>query len=211
MPTIVCVLRSGGDYDPSWVLALYRGVREHLSQFDFFCLTDQHFNILGVETIPLQHDFPGWWSKVEIYTPGLFAGPLLYLDLDTLPIGSLEDLGAYTGSFAALSDFYKPSEMASGVLAFTPDDMTAGIYERFLKEPRAIMRKHTGRSDEWYRKVLGKVKRLQKLFPGQIVSLKVHAKYSAPGGACLVAGHGKPRFSDPRAGWVHDYWKKRAR
>lgn len=211
MPTVVCVLRSGGDFDLSWVRALHRGVRDHLPGADFFCLSDVNFQILGVERIPLLHAWPGWWAKISMFQPELFAGPLLYLDLDTLPIGSLEDLGAYTGSFAAISDFYRPQEMASGILAFTPSDRTAAIYETFVKDSREIMKRHPGRSDHWYRKVLGKVKRLQDLFPGQIVSMKAHAKHSAPGGAKVICAHGKPRFSETRAGWVHYTWKARTK
>ena len=213
--TILTVLRSGGPvYDQSWVIALQRGIREHLSsQYDFACLTDLHdLNILGVRTIPLKNDWPGWWSKVEMFSPdNPFAGPVLYMDLDTLPIGPLDDLAAYTGPLATLSDFYQLKEMASGVLAFTPNKRTAGIYQKFAKNAKEIMRRHTGRSDHWYRKVMGRTARLQDLFPRQIVSLKVHAKHGAPGGSRLVAGHGRPRLKDRSAGWAHEVWKRRVR
>lgn len=46
------------------------------------------------------------------------------------------------------------------------------------------------------------------LYPGQIVSLKVHARNGPPEGARLVCGHGDPRFSDPAAGWAHRAWKE---
>lgn len=214
-PTILTVLRSGGPiYDQRWVLALQRGVREHLSgEYDFACLTDLHdLNILGVTTVPMKNRWPGWWAKVEMFSPeNAFAGPVLYMDLDTLPVGSLDDLLAHRGPLATLSDFYQLQELASGVMAFTPGMETEGIHRRFMKDPKAVMRKHSGRSDHWYRKVMGRTARLQDLFPGQIVSLKVHAKHGAPKGSRLVAGHGRPRLNDSSAGWAHELWKKRAK
>ena len=211
MSTVVCVLRSGGGvYGPRWVKALYRGVGENLSSFEFVCLTDQTFHILGVETVPLKHGWPGWWAKVHMFEPGLFTGSVVYLDLDTLPVGSLEDIAAYPGQLATLSDFYQPAQMASGVLCFTPSAQTERIWNLFLKNPKEIMRQHAGRSDYWYRKVIGVHERLQGLYPRQIVSLKIHAKHSAPKGSRLICGHGRPRLSDRAAGWANDLWLERS-
>ena len=207
---VACVLRSGGDFDPAWVLALYRGVRKYLPGARFTCLTDTPMHILGVRTIPMRHDWPRWWPKVELFRPDAFPGSrVLYLDLDTLPVGDLSEIAAYRGPFAVLSDFYTPQVMASGVMAWTPTARTASIYEKFQAQPQAIMRAHPGRSDLWYRKVLPNPARLQDLFPGQIVSLKAHAKHSTPAGARLVCGHGKPRFSHPSAGWANELWRAR--
>jgi hypothetical protein len=211
MPQVVCVLRTGGVYTPSWVRALHRGVREYLPNADFICLSDQPFSILGVERIPLRYRWKGWWSKVEIFRPGLFTGPTLYLDLDSLPIGFLGGIAGFQGDFATLSDFYQLKHMASGVMAWTPGGRSHGIYETFLQDPEGIMRTHPGRSDHWYRRVLGEVQRLQSLFPGQIVSYKAHARNGPPKDARLVCGHGNPRFSSPSAGWTHKLWKERAR
>jgi len=211
MRTVACVLRSGGDvYGPAWVRALWRGVREHLPGAELVCLTDLRLRILGVETVPLLYGWPGWWSKLELYREGLFSGPVTYVDLDSLPVGSLEDLCSLESEYAALSDFYQPKEMASGVLHFTPGTRTEKILERFLSGPAGIMRKHKVRSDHWYRKVLGPVDRIQDLVPGQVVSFKAQAKSGPPRGARLICGHGRPRFNHPSAGWAHILWKKRA-
>ena len=117
MTLVACVLRSGGDFDARWVLALLRGLRASLTDFDLVCLSDVRFRILGVERVALRYSWRGWWSKVELFRPGLFDRPVLYLDLDSLPIGSLEEIASYRGSLAALSDFYEPKKLASGVLA----------------------------------------------------------------------------------------------
>ena len=49
---------------------------------NFACLT----NVEGIEGgVPLKHDWPGWWSKIELFRPDLpIEGRIVYFDLDTL-------------------------------------------------------------------------------------------------------------------------------
>lgn len=96
-------------------------------------------------------------------------------------------------------------EGESGVMAWTPGKHTEAVYRAYRKNPTTrggdgpFIRRHV---DHEY---------LQDLYPGQITSLKVHADprtaKGPPKGARLVCGHGKPRFSDPRAGWAHHAWR----
>jgi hypothetical protein len=157
--------------------------------------------------VPLLHDWPGWWSKVEVFRlPGL----VLYLDLDTLPVGDLSRFGGYRGRLAVLSGFYRPEIVASGVMLFEGGPHTAAIYDAFRADPERIMREHRPRSDYWYAKVMHAPDRLQTLYPGALVSYKRHARRGIPDGASLVCGHGRPRFDDPATGWAHALWTKRA-
>lgn len=213
--TIACVLRSGGDFTPEWVWALKRGLNRHLDlpyrsplqdleprTWTLRCLSDLD---LGPCTIPLLHKWPGWWSKIECFRPGVFGGRVLYLDLDTLPVGDLSELAAYDRAFTMLASFYAAErghkQGESGVMAWTPGPHTEAIYEAYAGHPTfrggdgPFIRSHV---EHEY---------LQDLYPGQLVSLKVHAKDGPPEGARLVCGHGRPRLSDPRAGWAHDAWR----
>lgn len=204
MITVATVLKSGGVYTPDWVYALKRGLSRHLSDFRFACLTDMP-GLPPIWTYPLAHGWPGWWSKVEAFRPALFDGPVLYLDLDTLPVGALSDIASYRGPFAMLNDFYQGrKQVASGAMAWTPGPHTEAIYHAFCRE-RSIPR---GRSDHWYQKHTPKADRLQDLYPGQIVSLKKHARKGPPEGARLVCGHGNPRLSEAAAGWAHREWAR---
>lgn len=203
------MLRTGGDFSAEWVTALKAGLDLYLQDFRFVCLTDDP----AVDPrwrVPLLHGFAGWWSKFELFRPGLFTGRVLYIDLDSIPVGDLSDLARYDGPFAMLSDFYAPQNPASGVMAWTAGEGDA-LYERFVADPRGIMRRHRTRSDPFYASVLGDVARLQDYAPGQIVSLKAHARAGTPDGARLVCFHGKPRPNDPAAGWAHVEWVSRAR
>lgn len=209
MVTVACVLKGGGPYNPEWVRRLYVGVDSNLGRFRFVCLTDSHKthfrDLPGVDVIPLKHGWPGWWSKLELFRPDVFRPEdrILYLDLDTLIYGDLEEIAAYEGSFAMLSDFYRPQTVASGVMAWGGEDGYE-VYERFLA---GGARPQPGRSDPFYARVFGSgIARLQSLFPGQIFSLKAHCMKGPPRGARLICFHGRPRPNDPMAGWAHKAW-----
>lgn len=92
MLDVVCVLRSGGKvgYCADWVHRLQRAVDRNLTlPHRFVCLTDTP---VECESIPLAHDHEGFWSKLELFRPGLFAGPTLYIDLDTVICNNINDV-----------------------------------------------------------------------------------------------------------------------
>ena len=47
---------------------------------------------LGVTARTLSALYPGWWAKINLFAPGMFDGPVLYFDLDTMPVGTLDGL-----------------------------------------------------------------------------------------------------------------------
>lgn len=198
--TVACVLKSGGIYGPEYVGALVSWLTRFAPEASIVCLSDW----AGAGT-PLRFNLPGWWSKMELFRPGVLEGPVLYMDLDTLPVGDLSALLAYDGPLALLSDFYRPHLAQSGVMAFTPGDETADLWNRFIADPPAHMRAYRGDGEFIHAHAPGAA-RLQDLFPGQIVSLKAHAKAGPPPNARLVCCHGQPKLHDPAAGWAHTAW-----
>lgn len=204
MTTIACVLKSGGIYDRQWVWALKRGLSRHAPQHEFVCLTDVPG--LGMWSVPLEHGWPGWWSKIEAFRPGLFDGPVLYLDLDTLVVGDLSELCSYDGELAMLSDFYRPERAQSGVMMWTQCPLTHALYEEFVDcgGPTTVKQRGDG---EWLNDVAWP-DRIQDLYPDQVVSYKVHAKDGPPNDARLVCAHGRPKWNDPAAGWAHIEWQR---
>lgn len=210
---VATVLRSGGDYGPKWVYALKAGIAAYLkTPHRFVVLADM--DVPGVDSHHLAHDWPGWWSKIELFTPGLFDGPVLYMDLDTLPVGWLLDLVSCPKDLALLSDLWHPERAQSGVMFFRPGPHTRWLYEGFESSPQAVMRRFRGDGEYVASRVPGAA-RLQDLYPGQIVSLKPRHEpgrrwSERPENARLVCGHGNPRLSDPRAGWAHEMWRERA-
>lgn len=212
--SVACVLRSGGDYGPEWVYALKRGLNRNIPEtvdWTFSCLTD----IPAIPTmwrLPLSWDWPGWWAKMELFRPGLFKGPVVYFDLDTLIVDDISDLLSYRGEFGMIRGFYKRSIFQSGVMAWTPGLVSRALWDAWIKDPEGNRTQQRG-DGRWINANIKKdrVDDLHELYPGQIVSFKVHARSKVPPGARVVCGHGQPRFSSPAAGWAHHQWKRIAK
>lgn len=194
--TVACVLRSGGVYSPAWVTALAAGVHRYLPDARFVCLTDMA--VPEVETIPLLHGWPGWWSKIELFRPGIFSGRVLYLDLDSIVVGDLRQVAAYAGSFAMLMSFYRAGRIGSGVMAW-PAGFGAELYERFRRAPAPTIARYRRAGDQAYIRATSPVlpEIWQTMYPGQIVSFKVHCRRGVPPGARIVCFHGNPKPSIP--------------
>jgi hypothetical protein len=192
--TVATVLRSGGIYDAKWVERLAAGVARHLPiEHRFVCLSDVD---VPCERIPLRHDWPGWWAKMELYS---VPGPLLYFDLDTVIVGDLSDLGhwAKAKGISALRDFYRPDGFGSGVLSWNDCALPRDLYQAFSAQPDEIMRELGGRGDQGFiEDEHVPAWRLQIFHPGQIVSYKVHCLGGIPAGARVICLHGLPKFSD---------------
>ena len=133
MPTLVTVLRSGGRYDAAWVERLARGVRRHAPAFDrIACLTDRPLAVPGVDRIPLRHDWPAWWAKMEAFRPGLGEGTILLCDLDTVFAGPADTLAE--PGLAAMEDYFHKGRLSSALLRWEGDDL-AFLYETFAADP----------------------------------------------------------------------------
>lgn len=203
--TVACVLRSGGRYSWSWVNRLHEGVVGHLNPrrgARFVCLTDCPDHTAA--TITLKHNWPGWWSKVEVLRPGLFSGPTMYLDLDSVPVGDLADLLSYTGELALLSDFNAPGQAQSGVMLFNPGEETHWLWYTFTADPEKHMARYRG-DGEWLNDH-AKADRIQDLYPGQVVSYKRDVKPNGdklPPNARIVCHHGA--LKQDTLGWVNPW------
>jgi hypothetical protein len=92
MINVVCLLRQGGKvgYDASWVEKLQRGVQRNLTlPHRFVCLSDCDVPCERIELLPGDH---GFWSKLQLFRPGILSGPTLFLDLDTVVCGDLDEV-----------------------------------------------------------------------------------------------------------------------
>jgi len=89
---IVCLLRSGGKvgYDASWVEKLQRGIARNLTlDHQFICLSDCE---VDCQRIPLEDGDWGYWSKLQLFKPNQFQGPVMYFDLDTVICQNIDDV-----------------------------------------------------------------------------------------------------------------------
>ena len=133
MMQIACVLRSGGDYTPRHVYALQKMCSKFMPDHDFVCLSDVD---LECDTIPLRHDWPGWWSKLELFS---IVEPTLYLDLDTVLVGDCADMveAMQNHDFVILRDVYRgrrnPKAMQSSVMYWGKPHTF--LYDEFVDRP----------------------------------------------------------------------------
>lgn len=119
MTTIACVLKSGGIYTPEWVYALKRGIARHASDYRFVCLTDAA-GLPPVWSVSLAYHWPGWWSKLELFRPGVFEDGerVLYLDLDTLVVGDVGELVSHDDGLRG-----DPGLLQAGAAAVRGDEL----------------------------------------------------------------------------------------
>jgi hypothetical protein len=129
------VLRSGGKvgYDATWVERLQNMLRRNISQsFEMVCLSDVDVPCRRVELEPAG---PGYWSKLQLFRPGLFAGPVLYFDLDTVICGNLDTLIDQLISQSEFvmwhDDWYNIS--SSAIMYWNGD--YSFVYDRYCRQP----------------------------------------------------------------------------
>lgn len=119
-PNVLCI-KWGTKYGSEYVNRLYRGVQRHLSQpFRFVCLTEHSHGIepaVDVHPLPVtpfdEDAFDSrkggeTWRKVGLFQPGLadLDGDTLFLDLDIVLTGSLDDFFDYQpGRFCVIQDW----------------------------------------------------------------------------------------------------------
>lgn len=189
MLTVACVLKSGGIYTPKHVERLRDQVHANLKALHrFVCLTDIQHKIC--ENIPLRHNWPGWWSKIELFTPGLFHGRVGYFDLDTLIQDDITPLITCAAPFVICRDWlpikgHGKSKYNSSIMAWNAD-VADHIYSNFTPD---LMTQYHGDQD-----YIAEMMPKAAVFPIGTIS-----SWKASGGripkncrVCVFTGHPKP-------------------
>ena len=202
---VVCVLKTGGDFGAEHVLLLQRQVTRYLTlPHRFVCLSD--IQIDGVECIPLTNKWPGWWNKIEMFRHDF--GQTLYMDLDTVVVGSLDDLVSYDHKFTALQSLSGDQApcLNSGLMAWR--GARRDLYDAFARSPQHHIarcnRKGNWGDQGFIHHHVGEWQSWQSLFPGKVISFKLHLKQRLPppDGTSIVCFHGKPRPWEVSHSWV---------
>jgi hypothetical protein len=206
----LCVLKSGGLYDKEWVRKLRDAVKRNCTKdHRFACLSDVE---VPCERINLIHDWPGWWSKIELYRPGVIEEPTLYLDLDTVITGNIDHLTDLQYDFAMLQNFHQRGFVNSSLVWFRNKDLVPHkVYEKFLKMPEAYMAHHKRTQHDSY---IGDQAFVWDALGGRIPllslptlkSYKYHCRNALPKDASIVVFHGPPRPSEIKTDWMTQHW-----
>jgi hypothetical protein len=147
---IACVLRSGGEYGPSDVVKLHRGFARHLGgPADFYCLTDlvEDADIKAVaHVVPLVHDWPTWFAKLELFRPYTFRGPTFYADLDSIVLQDIADdlhlMKSQPQPLLMLKDRRRPELTGSGLMFWKEPRLLDHLYATFAASPEMWMHRH---------------------------------------------------------------------
>ena len=148
---VICIFW-GTKYGPEYVNRLYRGVARHTTPpFSFHCITDRTDGFdEGVETIPLPDlgcEMPkgtwGIWGKSRLWSEKLgdLSGPVLFLDLDAVIVGSLDPFFEHGDPDAVIAarNPNRPHERMGQTSMFRfPVGKLAPLREKFLADPQGI-------------------------------------------------------------------------
>ena len=208
--TIICI-KHGNKYGPEYVNILASMVNRNISvPYEFLCYTEQPSGIRpDIRCLPMLCKYPGWWSKIGLYQerlPGVVTDRVLFLDLDVVITGSLNEIAWYPGEFITARDWPEGSpndkgEFNSSVILLKVGSRSE-IWDQF--DPETIKKKyHHG--DQEYVNTLGID---YALFPDKWVkSYKLHKlQDSFPEDTRIVFFHGLPKPPDCD-GWVRDFWQ----
>lgn len=240
MVNVVC-LKWGVKYSPEYVNRLYGMVASQLKQpFKFYCMTEDNsgirdeVNILPLPDLGLQ----GWWYKLYLFNSDFFGlqGRVLFLDLDVVITGSLDDMLAYSPESFCISPDEKEGDYNSSVMSFELGSMPY-VWESFWAQKEVITKSMHGDQD-WVQHICLDAKIYPKPY---VMSFKYdcesRAKFGGgglgrwlrkkgyfvpkkqavlPEGTSIVLFHGKPDPEDVMDGpydkyryapWVKEYWK----
>ena len=220
---ILC-MKWGTKYGPHYVNRLYAMVRRHLSgNFNFVCLTDDASGIrpevqcLPIPPLELPPGIPErGWTKLATFSPDLhgLSGTALFLDLDVVIVGPLDEFFTQPGEFLIIHDyprfwrFGKRIVGNSSVYRFTlgahPD-----VLEHFRRHTEAVRARYRN-EQEYLSHFLHQQGKLQYWPAAWCPSFKYHCipawpsnywkEPVPPAGARIVIFHGEVNPPDALAG-----------
>jgi hypothetical protein len=107
--TVACVFVTGHvPFTASYVMRLKSMAARNLPEHRFVCLTNREDELPpDIETIPVDppRNAFAWWTKLQLFKDDIgLSGRVLYLDLDTLLVGSLLPIVEYPAELALVPD-----------------------------------------------------------------------------------------------------------
>jgi hypothetical protein len=237
---ILC-MKWGDKFSPDYVNKLYGMVSRNLTlPFRFVCLTDDPQGLNPkVECFPLPDlSLPEGlpergWNKLSSFSKDLYGiqGKVLFLDLDVLIVGSLDDFFGLSEGFYIIRDFIRKDGTGNSSVYLFDAGKYDDILTYFRENANSIRKKH--RNEQEFLSHYLIANRSLNYWPSKwCQSFKYHC---LPGGvigswfkpsvlpvdARIIVFHGKP---SPRAAvigesgkwyrkvrptlWINDYWKE---
>ena len=203
----VTVLKTGPEYKEQHVHLLVESLVKYNKNVRLSVLSDININHPKVDTIPLIENWPGWWSKIEMFRPGLFDETVFYMDLDSVVVGDLSNLeNRPLRAFGMISDVYNIGRFGSGLMMFDPKQNYGYLYDEFKKNSQHIINTYRvpgkwGDQDFINDNLQERQVALDQVYPGYFSSYKVHCRRGVPRNTKIVFFHGKPRPWEVKLTW----------
>ena len=131
MITLKTVLKSGGEYKPGHVLRVQDMLDKYVDcPARFVCYSD--VEIEGVTVRPLLHDWPGWWSKIEIFRE---VEDSFYIDLDMTIEGNITDMVMADSYFMALRNMnHRIGGIGSAMMKWRGSSTSSGHFSTICSQ-----------------------------------------------------------------------------
>lgn len=202
LPIVVCI-KVGTKYDATYVNRLHYMVERNLkAAHTFVCLTDDGRDLQCPWTL-IETDLPGWWAKLVLFKPHpiLKGHRVIYLDLDTVIMNSIDFLVNYHGPFAILRDFYNASGWGSAIMS-----IASGFAPYVWSEFKPVFMDRYHGDQDWIQQQISHATFLQDIFPGEIGSYKADNMQDDPQDFSICCFHGDPKPHEV-GGWVRRHWQ----
>lgn len=192
-------------------------IHKQFTPFESVCLTDAKY-IDGVKTAPLLYDFPGWWSKLELFNPNhpvLGKQDLLYFDIDVVVTGDLQELMNEAKNFTMLSGLSYTNQCNSSIM-YIPCEIKEFVWNSFMVNPQKHMDECNTPEcwgDQGFLSKITQPQQWQHLLPNRIFSYKVDIAQPSMLGYEALRSNGKHLGIPPKDAIVvcfHGYpspWK----
>lgn len=242
-PVNILCIKWGQKYSANYVNVLYSMVKRNLRRrFRFICLTDDSRDIrqeVEIKAIPLV-GFPDFdqrkkwtlqhgWLKLTCFANPLhdLEGETLFLDLDIVIVGNLDDFFTVEGDFLVIREWDKSDGTGNtSVFKFTIGQHH-DLLESLQRAPYGL--KKVRNEQEYCTQFIAKQGKLSYWPPGWCQSFKRHCLPSFPSNfyrqaqlpkeAKVIVFHGKPNPHEAVLGksgkwyrkvlpvsWIEEYW-----
>ncbi len=224
--TVIC-MKWGTRYGPEFVNRLYGGVTRNITgPLRFICFTDDKTGLSqGIEVQPLPRiNLPEkyeWtpWRKLSCWQYPLadIEGDILFLDIDLIVVGSLDDLFAFApGEYCVIENWTQKGKGIGNTSAYRfPAGKYEQLFEIFDSDPGKVL-EECGIEQQYISKYIPN----QRFWPAEWCLSYKHdlvPKFpmnwlkppALPENARLIAFTGRPDPDEARAGqWEAPWYKK---
>lgn len=165
----------------------------------------QKLRMATARNLKVPHEFvvhkpqlENWWGKVELFQPGRFKGRVLFMDLDTVVTGPLDELAEHKGTIYLDRWGWPQRVLGSSALVWDAGEHH-DIWERFTPMVPWLFKG----DQEWMTHVGG-----WDEIPAHLTrSFRYHCGGGVPAGCVHVSCHGRPKPHEIDKEWVRAAWR----